>query len=247
MLRRIIYTLLLSGFLFAPSGGNASLTRWLGLDTAGQESARDVANAIDRAIRSLRFLQEEFDADIEGYLSEIDRISAERLEEVLGGENIPSIIDDTIKQIDSVRAQAFYDARELIWEVECLIPVFSDQLERTLGNALTIISESEAEVRVPILGGLEATAELSVQPVNIASPDQAYEQFKSVYLNAIKDVGEDGSAISIMAAYGNISRMARITSCHYRNLSLSRYFLAEVAYYESLSAHWAVLTGLDEI
>lgn len=236
---------LVSGLFFSLgsfSSVEASVSRWLGLNEIGIDSINRISQVIDQTFRSLNFLREEFDADVDGYIAEIDRISAERVSEIRSGvDDVGEIVADTIKEVEALRARAFYDARQLIWDVECLATVYSEELKSTLGDIIKILSDSEAELRLP----LGTSAELFVKPVNIASPDAAYEDIKAGYLEALESVDEDSSVLFVLSAYGNISRVARITSCNYRGLVLSKYFFAEVAYYEGLSSPWAMLTGLD--
>ncbi|MEO9824860.1 MAG: hypothetical protein ABJF50_10650 [Paracoccaceae bacterium] len=228
--------------LGAAHESKASLSRLLGINEIGIDSINRISQVIDQTFRSLEFLRKEFDADVDGYIAEIDRITAARMQEFSGEvANVERIVDEIIDEIEAIRSRAFYDARQLIWDVECIAPVYAEELKTTLGDLIKIVSDSEAELRLP----LGATAEVFVKPVNIASPDIAYEEIKAGYLTALESVEEETSVLFILSSYGNISRVARITSCHFRGLVLSKYFFAEVAYYEGLSSPWAMLTGLD--
>ncbi len=231
--------------MFCTAPVEASLLGWLGVREAGKDSADTVAAAIDRATKALERLSREFGTDVEGYIADIDRISAARLGEFQQGvaENIDSvgeIASQTIREIARIEQQAFYDARQLIWDAECLIPVFAEQVKEVLGDALNIISDSQAELKIPIIG----RAKVVVQKVSIASPDIAYEEIKKGYIDALSQIDDSEPVIRLIAAYGNIARIARKTSCHYRGGVLAEYYLAEVAYFEDLSHPWAQVTGL---
>jgi len=242
MIYRTVIALILSIVLITPPA-NASLLGWLGIREAGENAGKRVATAIDDAVRSLGYLQGEFDTDVGKYLDRVDEISAARLSEALdGSRSLADAAQQAIQEIREIKNEAFYDARQVIWDIECLGTVYSQDLKNTLGDLISIISDTEAEVKMPF----GVTGQLNIKKVNISAPNIAYEEIKNAYLSSLNDATKNTHVLTVLSAYGNISRLARKTSCHYRGISLGKYFLAEFAYYESQASPWAEVTGLNK-
>lgn len=233
----------------AISKSNAdSLLGWLGVREIGKDSAETIAQSIDATTQSLIKLQNEFDHDVAKYLDKVDEISQSRLNEfndAVGNNigNIGDVVSKTLKDIARIEKQAYFDARELIWEVACLSEIYSQALKETLGESINILSEAEARISLPFIKG----PKIEANKVTIKSPDQAYEDIKKLFSDVINNLGPNDNSLTVLQGYGNIARLARTTSCFYRNQTLDKYYLAEYAYYERLSQPWAEITGLGEL
>ncbi len=222
----------------------ASVLGWLGIGEAGENAGKHVAASIDNAMLTLSRLQSKFDQNVDKYLDRIDEISTARLDEFLNGSrSLAEAAAAAINDIRQIQRDAFYDARRLIWDVECLGTVYRQDLKETLGDLISIVSDSKAKIKLPF----GVSGKLLIQEVDISSPDIAYEDIKEGYLQTIETTTDETRVLTILSAYGNISRLALKTSCHYRGTWLEKYFLGELAYYESQAAPWATITGLNNI
>jgi len=238
LIEGLVLLLISTLLLFAPNQ-HALAGGWFSFSSVGKDGAREVARAVDRASLNLNRLQNDLDVDVREYIAELDQISASRLEEAkeavnIGTDSILGIAKLALKDIKNLESKAYYDAKDLLRQTQCLGEQYSQTLKETLKDAIEIISESEAKVKIPVLG----TARFEIKIVNIKSPFEAYETAKLNLIRSLHAIQEKDSALSVLAGYGELYRLAMKTSCHYQGHTLEKYFYSEMAAASGKSVHW---------
>lgn len=208
---------------------------------AGLEAARELSAAADRFRTSLLILSDRFNNDVDSHIQEIDRITKARVAE-LGTliDDIDSVLANTINELERIQTKAFFDARKLIWEdLGCQTWILKRAVEEALADTIRTISESQVTLELPI-----GQVNLRLVTIELGDPSEVYEKIKAAHPRALDGVEEETRSIRILTTYGNISRLARNTSCFYRGTIAERYFLKEFARHEAKSAPWAKIMDL---
>src|SRR5262249_48783904 len=107
------------------------------------------------------------------------------------------IADETIKNMDELVNRSIERINKVI---DCTPQVLSAAIERSISN-------------IKLLGLFT----LNYKSPEALSPAAQYFAARDVILNTLKKMSETTNVEDVVASYGEISRLAQLAQCHYKN------------------------------
>lgn len=164
---------------------------------------------------------------------------------------IQGIVDDALSGSRALEAQAAADmtrleqkvnadANNTIYNVQCVAETsLNDSLQRAASQLLEQVRASHWVVR---LLGFNIIDFGPTVKVSISDPDQAYWSLKTTVLGELARTQSDSSpAYDIISAYQNLERMAKLTTCYYKQFTNQEFvgrFISEANNMEVMTLQW---------
>lgn len=212
-----------------------------------QSSTENVLQTVHEArnmIIALQSLQDNVDGDIRFYLSDLDK-KIGRVE----GASI-AVIEAVSENVLMIEAQVMSDVRNLIRNTECAaIRVVDDAINDSLRGVLPSFLEGNSRrIKLPFgekrkyfigiipIGYQENFFEIDLQIQR--SPFETFKLIESAYIENINSAGEEDEVSLIIAAYGNLARLAKKTVCLYEGDEFSKPIMRKYAEYNAKIYPW---------
>jgi hypothetical protein len=194
-------------------------------DNIGINSARRIAESVEYTVRELEVMQERFKVDLSLTINSlremqkqafdrIDSISADRVQEVT------RLTNETVAKIQQMETEAFDRTNNL---VSCTPQIMANAVEESLSNIrfwkFVINYKSREEL----------------------SPSNQYIAARNEIINSLRTIPNTANAEGVLAAYGEISRLAILAQCHYKTEPIGTELLIQSRYYSQLATPWGAI------
>lgn len=211
---------------------------------AGSENLVEAVKGARDAISALDALQDDTDADVRFYLTDIDR----KLSRIESDTN--ELVDHVADEILNIEKTVVRDVRLAIREFECaFIRVLDDALNQSLRDVLPSIAEGQTRyVRMPYgtqrgykLGFIPWGNEPKVLEIDLSSgpsPFQVFQEIEMGYLESLEEADDQDSVILLLATYGNLAALAKKTACFYEGAHFEELLVQKYIYYNARVYPW---------
>ena len=198
-------------------------------------SSNTLAAAADRSLLALKQLQDETDADISRYLVGIEEIIAAI------NSGAEDRINQALEAAIELEKKIYLDSVNLIWRAQCSAEsVLTDTLKRSLADSINALSSANPQFKV---FGIRV-AEGKVEPVQVVDPDIAYRAVKREYLKRLESLQDTDDPYIILSTYINLSRLARLTQCHYIDSVGASVFISDYFEFERVARPWTTVVSV---
>jgi hypothetical protein len=190
---------ILFGLLLLTGSLSARQTHAAAGDNIGINASRRISEAIENSVQVLSRMQERFGVDLSNSiksLREIEQDSFEKIDKISRDrvDQIGKVADETVTKIGNVINSSLDRVNNL---VNCAPQVMTKAVEESLSNLK--------------IWGLV----INFKTRDDLSPANQYFSARDEILKSLKGIQSTQRAESVIAAYGEISRLAVLTQCHY--------------------------------
>lgn len=200
-------------------------------------SVDQIVDGLDRTLLNIKEIQSETDEDIRDYLSQVDSMVESFNETVTtAGKQMETSLAVLANEVKELENQVYKDAIDLIWRAQCAATVLIEETaKKALADMLNKLKESKPKI---IVFGM-TIGEAEIGEMDILDPDLVYRAVKQNRLKFLNDtLTKHSDAYSIKSTYLNLSRLAKLTQCHYIGQGLEMDFIRERYEFERLAAPW---------
>lgn len=194
-------------------------------DNIGINSARRIAESIEYTIRELVAMQGRFSVDLSltiNALKEMEKQAFDRIDAITENriQEITKLTNETLAKIRDMETQAFDQANNL---VSCAPQIMTNAVEQSLSNIrlwkFVINYKSREDL----------------------SPSNQYFAARDEILKSLRAIPPSASAEGVIAAYGEVSRLATLAQCHYKTEPIGVELIIQSRYYSQLATPWGAI------
>jgi hypothetical protein len=139
-------------------------------------------------------------------------------------------------ELNKLEARLVIDIQTILTEVQCAAVVAA---EGTLQSALVTSLRSIAATQ-PTLSiiGIPIIKLTTSSPPDLPNPDTVFYKVRDEVNESLKSLKDGDRAYKIVAAYGNLERLAMRTRCFYKRQEFEKQFIREESQYSARLAAW---------
>lgn len=194
-------------------------------DNLGINAARRISEAIESSVRTLEAMQQRFGVDLSNTiksLKEMEQDALDRIDQITKDRatQLEKLVAATTAAVKGIEDDAFDQINNLVM---CTPQIMTNAIQDSLSNlkiwGWTIDYRSRADL----------------------NPALQFYTARDQILKSLNDTVPETRVEGIMAAYDEISRLARLAECHFKTQPTGVELIRESKFYADLAAPWGAI------